>query len=271
MSASPPSVALVTGAARGIGRAIAERLAEEYEILFLIDLEDAPLQEVAEELRSEKSSTVHTHTGDVAREETAAALRKLVSEKSGRLDLLVNNAGITGAREWLPGMSSERFARTLAVNATAPFLLSKALASLLAKGAGSIVNVSSVSGQRAFRGHTSYSASKAAVEGLTRALALDLGPYGVRVNAVAPGMIETEAWSVYDDKERQRVAAMAPLRRYGTAAEVAEAVAFLGSARAGYISGQVLAVDGALGVQAFSPSDEIPHRIAEPPRDYPEG
>ena len=153
----------------------------------------------------------------------------------------------------------EDFDRLMAVNARSTFLCSILAAPLLREAHDpAIVNISSIGAIRAFRGAPAYVAGKGAVEAVTRALALDLAPYGIRVNAVAPGMVRSTAWSGITESEDARRSQLIPLGRAGEPGEIAEVVAFLASERASYITGQVLGADGGLSIQAYTPADEIP-------------
>ncbi len=238
-------VALVTGGSRGIGRAIVETLAADgCDVTFLYrGGADAASEVVAAAAAAGRK--VSAEQVDV-REAAAcdAAVERLV-ERAGRVDVLVNNAGVI--RDGLLAMLSEDDVRTvLDTNVAGMFNVTRAVVPhMIAKRSGAIVNVSSVSGQKGGRGQTNYAASKGAVDAFTRALAVELASRKVRVNAVAPGVIETEMSQAVremagDDVLKARIL----LRRYGAPQEIAYAVWFLASRFSGYVTGQVLAVDG---------------------------
>jgi NAD(P)-dependent dehydrogenase (short-subunit alcohol dehydrogenase family) len=234
-------VVLVTGAARGIGRAIAAAFEAAGARLVCMDL--APLAGEAGPafLR-----------GDLALPAERAAFVRTAQERCGRIDVLVNNAA-TSAHGSVLEVSLADWQRVLEVNLTAPMHLSALAAPLMARGGGgAIVNVASVQGLLAEQGNAAYNASKAGLINLTRSMALDLAPQGIRVNAVAPGAIATEkllaALAAMPDpaQTRRDWEDLHALRRLGTPEEVAQAVLFLASPRAAFISGAVLTVDGGM-------------------------
>jgi NAD(P)-dependent dehydrogenase (short-subunit alcohol dehydrogenase family) len=193
-----------------------------------------------------------------------------IARSAGGLDILVNNAALVTKRRWLPVVDSDYFDRILRVNIRSMYLCARAAARLLAgRGGGAIVNLSSVGAARAFRASVPYVTSKGAVEALTRALAMDLAPYNIRVNAVAPGAIATESWQGLSETAVEHRRNLAPLGREGRPEDVASAVAFLASPEASYITGQILYVDGGLSAQLYSACAEIPHLIDPPPQPYP--
>jgi len=237
-------VAIVTGAAAGLGFAIAERLASDGAAVVLADV-DLAAAEVARETLAARGSRALTQRTDVSDAKDVTALVARTLEKLGRLDVLVSNAGIGGTHAFLDE-PLEHWNRVLAVNLTGVFLCGQAAArAMLKQGSGRIVNVASISGVRAGSGRTAYGTAKAGVIQLTRQMALELGPRGINVNAVAPGPVET-ALTLRDHTAETRAAynALIPLERYGTPQEIAAAVAFLASAEASYVNGQTLFVDG---------------------------
>lgn len=247
MSRDPEQrVALVTGASRGIGAAIAVRLARDgLNVLVTYQKSEEAARGVVDHARAlgVDASAVRV---DAADPRQAAQVVDHAVERFGRLDVLVNNAGIFEAAS-LPDATDEHFERSFAVNVRAVFLAARAAARVLPEG-GRIINISSILGARVPMANIGvYSATKFAVNGFTRAWARDLGPRGITVNAVQPGPTETDmnpATGDLADFQRSRTA----LGRYGTPEDVAEAVAFLASPQAKHITGAILNVDG--GVNA---------------------
>jgi 3-oxoacyl-[acyl-carrier protein] reductase len=237
-------VALVTGAARGIGRASALSLAERGATVFVHHLtsEAEAADTVAEIVR--RGGGAQACRADVRDAAAVNAMVEHVLKRGGRLDVLVNNAGIT--RDTLtPAMDDSEWDEVLAVNAGGAFRVARAAARpmMLAKR-GRIINVSSVSGAKGGRGQANYAASKAALEGFTRSLAVELAPKGILVNAVAPGVIDTEMSRRIREEGGDEALSKILLRRYGNADEVASVIAFLASDQASYITGAVIPVDG---------------------------
>ena len=233
--------ALITGAARGIGLATAKRfLAEGYRVA-LLDIDGETLGKAVSALGG--SQRTLALTCDVASAEQVEAAMARVKQDFGTLDALVNNAGTAVFKPALDTTLAE-FQRTMDVNLTGPFLMVQACVPLMQKG-GAIVNITSISGLRASALRIAYGTSKAALEHLTKQLALELSVRGIRVNAVAPGPVNTAmAKAVHSAAIRADYHDAIPLGRYGLEEEIAEAVFFLASERASYITGQVLAVDG---------------------------
>jgi len=236
-------VAVITGAARGIGLAIAERfLAEGYRVS-LLDIDGDTLERTAERLTPPEN--VLAITCDVAEpEQVRSAIDQTVLE-FGRIDALVNNAGIAVFKPLLEH-SYEEWSRVLAVNLNGPFLCTQACAPhMLKAGGGAVVNIGSISGLRASTLRVAYGTSKAALMHLTKQQAAELGIRGIRVNAVAPGPVDTAmAKQVHTPDIRASYHDAIPLNRYGTEQEIAAAVWFLCSDGGSYINGQTLAVDG---------------------------
>jgi 3-oxoacyl-[acyl-carrier protein] reductase len=237
-------VAIVTGAAGGLGLAIAERLASDGAAVMLADVDGAGADAAREHVAA-RGARARSQRTDVSDAGEVAGLIARALKEFGRLDILVSNAGIGGTYAFLDE-PLEHWNRVLAVNLTGVFLCGQAAARVMAEQrAGRIVNIASISGVRAGSGRVAYGTAKAGVIQLTRQMALELGPLGINVNAVAPGPVET-ALTPRDHTPETRAAyhALIPLERYGTPQEIAAAVAFLASEEASYVNGQTLFVDG---------------------------
>lgn len=243
MPPSPSRVALVTGAARGIGLATARRFLAEGFRVALLDIEDKLLQRAVAAI-GDPDGTLALHC-DVSDPEGVTAAVDAVHRRFGRLDALVNNAGIATFAPILETSESD-WSRILEVNLTGPFLCTKAAVPLMREhGGGAIVNITSISAVRASTLRSAYGTSKAGLAHLTKQLAVELASLGIRVNAVAPGPVDTAmAKAVHTAEIRADYHDAIPLNRYGLEEELAEAIFFLCSDRASYITGQVLAVDG---------------------------
>nr|WP_325211980.1 3-oxoacyl-ACP reductase FabG [uncultured Oscillibacter sp.] len=236
--------ALATGASRGIGRAVAAALAREGWPVCVNYLERREAAEsLVAELRAQGRAAM-AFQADVADREAVEAMVRAAAEALGPVELLVNNAGIS--RQGLfQDLGDEDWDRLLAVNLTGPRnAIQAVLPHMLGEKRGCVVNISSMWGLRGASCEAAYAATKAGLIGLTRSLALELAPSGIRVNCVAPGCIETDMVRILGEDTRRMLAEETPLGRLGTPEEVAEAVAFLASERAAFITGQVLAADG---------------------------
>jgi NAD(P)-dependent dehydrogenase (short-subunit alcohol dehydrogenase family) len=235
-------VALVTGAARGIGLATAKKFLAEGWRVALLDIEGELLREAVTTI-GDAGNTLAVQA-DVAEASAVASALAETQARFGRLDALINNAGIAVFAP-LMETSDDDWARVLAVNLTGPFLCAKAAVPHLRERGGAIVNITSISSLRASTLRSAYGTSKAGLAHLTKQLAVELASLGIRVNAVAPGPVETAmAKEVHTSEIRADYHDAIPLNRYGLEEELAEAVFFLCSERASYITGQVLAVDG---------------------------
>lgn len=236
-------VALITGGAQGIGYACAEALAEDGHLPVLADLDEAAVREAAARLGQGAAG----HVCDVADAGAVAALFDRIEAEIGPVATLVNNAGIALPGDFLT-YDLAAFRKVIEVNLTGTFVATqRAARTMVARGIrGAIVNMSSVNAQVAIPSIPAYCASKGGVMQLTKAAALALAPHGIRVNAVGPGSIDTAMMAGVnaDPAAMARVMSRTPLKRLGTAREIGDVVAFLASAKAGYITGETIYVDG---------------------------
>jgi len=243
MTPSPQKVALVTGAARGIGLATARRFLAEGWRVALLDIEADLLRNAVASLGdADNTLALRCDVADAA--QVAKAIDQL-ARRFGRLDALINNAGIAVFAPLLETADAD-WNRILAVNLSGPFICTKAAVPLLREaGGGAVVNITSISAVRASTLRSAYGTSKAGLAHLTKQLAVELAGLGVRVNAVAPGPVDTAmAKAVHTPEIRADYHDAIPLNRYGLEEELAEAIFFLSSDRSSYITGQILAVDG---------------------------
>jgi len=247
--ASSEKVAIVTGSARGIGRATAERLAADGHSVAIVDLDAVAAEAAAAEIRA-TGATAHGYAADVSDEDAVSELFESVVRDLGAPTILVNNAGII-RDNLLFKMSVDDWDSVMGVHLRGMFLMSRAAQShMVEQRWGRIVNISS-SSALGNRGQANYAAAKAGVQGFTKTLALELGPFGITANAVAPGFIETdmnravaERLGVDWDDYRKEFASTIPVRRGGSPEDVAHAVAFFAGPDTGFISGQILYVAG---------------------------
>ncbi len=240
-------VALVTGGARGIGRSIALLLAERGADVAVLDLDTDRLAAVVAEIEGLGRRSIPV-VADVSREADTLEAVSAVEAGLGPVQILVNNAGLT--RDGLVARMSEAdWDLVVDVSLKGSFLLSKAVSrSMMKQRSGSIINMASVVGRRGNAGQVNYSAAKAGLIGLTKSLARELAPRNVRVNAIAPGYIQTEMTAALSETVRDAIVGSTPLGRMGMPQDVAEAIAFLASDASGFITGVVLPVDGGLGI-----------------------
>lgn len=241
-------IALVTGASRGIGRQIAVTLAG-YGATVIVNYNgsQAKAEEVVREIEEKGGHAEAVHC-NVAEFECAKEMIDETVKKYGRLDILVNNAGIT-RDNLIMKMSEEDFDAVLSTNLKGAFnCVRHAARQMLKQKSGRIINISSISGVMGNAGQANYCASKAGVIGLTKSVARELGSRGITSNAVAPGFIETEMTDVLSEDVKKAMGEQIPLKRFGKTRDIAETVAFLASDYAGYITGQVIQVDGGMAM-----------------------
>ncbi len=241
-------VAVVTGASRGIGREIAVTLASKGAIVIVnYNGSGARAEEVVKEIEAAggKAESIQCNVADF---EKASELISYVIKQYGRVDILVNNAGIT-RDNLLMKMSEEDFDAVLNTNLKGAFNCIRHVArQMLKQKSGRIINISSVSGIMGNAGQVNYSASKAGVIGITKSVAREFASRGITSNAVAPGFIDTEMTQVLPDTVKEAVVEQIPMKHFGTAADIADTVAFLASDAAKYITGQVICVDGGMAM-----------------------
>jgi 3-oxoacyl-[acyl-carrier protein] reductase len=239
MKEQQPLIAIVTGGASGIGLAIAEKFSQ-HDIFTIVVGRDSNKLKAAQDMLGKNGKTFQFDLTDLKK---IPSLVNDIKKEFGRIDVLVNNAGIT-KDAMLKKLAIEDFHRVIDVNLTGVFHCTQAALPYIEKStAGRIINTTSVSGVYGNVGQTNYSAAKAGVIGATKALAQEVGRRGITVNAVAPGFIKTDMTGDLDEKELK---AMIPVKRFGLPEEVAHAVGFLASADAGYITGEVLSINGGL-------------------------
>lgn len=248
---------IVTGAARGLGEGIAARLAADGAQVALVDIDHA-VRETAERIGASGAGAVPLGLrGDVSSEDDAESVVAEVLDRFGGVDLLVNNAGVGGPSAPVVDLALEEFRRVLEVNLVGTFLMARACARWMSRAGtgGCIVNIGSIFGQQGTEAGAAYCASKGGVALFTHSLALELAPFGIRVNTIAPGnmMTEMHVADLRSEAERgggtledqiERVRATVPLRRHGTGQDVAGAVAWLASSDASYVTGQTIGVNG---------------------------
>jgi 3-oxoacyl-[acyl-carrier protein] reductase len=237
-------VALVTGSGQGIGRAIARRLAEAGATVVVNDIGEA-VEAVAEEIKAMSRPSLAV-AADVSRSEDVARMMETVVNTYGRVDVLVNNAGIN-RDQLVMRMSDEDWDKVIGVDLRSVFLCTRAaLRHMVKQRWGRIVNISSVVGVVGNRGQANYASAKAGVIGFTRTVAKEVASRGITANAIAPGFIDTGMTQALDEDWKQQLKQQIPLGYFGDPQDIAEAVAFLASEEARYITGQILGVDGGM-------------------------
>ena len=239
-------VAFITGATRGIGRAIALELAKEgYNIALNYRTENEALENLKKEI-SEIGVECYPVQGDVSKAEDSERMTKEIIEHFGQIDVLVNNAGITKDNLILR-MKEEEFTDVINVNLVGTFNITKNVIKYMTKKRyGKIINLSSVVGISGNAGQSNYAASKAGIIGFTKSIAKELASRNITANAVAPGFIQTDMTNVLKDEIKEAIEGTIPLKRLGTAEDVAKVVKFLASDESSYITGQVINVDGGM-------------------------
>lgn len=245
MSLLADKVAVVTGAGRGIGRAVALAYARMGADVACVSRTEENSAKVAAEVEAlgRKAWALAVDVSDTAAVDTAA---KEILESAGRVDILVNNAGVT-RDNLLMRMSEEEWDTVLDINLKGAFNFTKAFSrTFIKQRSGRIINIASVIGLIGNAGQSNYAASKAALIGFTKSIAKELAPRGITVNAIAPGFIETDMTAALDDKVRGEILASVPLGRFGSPDDIAHAAVFLAMEPTGYVTGQVLTVDGGM-------------------------
>jgi 3-oxoacyl-[acyl-carrier protein] reductase len=239
-------VAVVTGAGRGIGHAIAVRFAKEGARVASVSRTEANAQKTADEINAVRADAAKAYAVDVADQAAVQKAAAQIFEDFGRVDILVNNAGVT--RDGLSmRMSMDDWDTVLNTNLKGAFNFVQAvMRPMIKQRSGRIINISSISGLIGNAGQANYAASKAGLIGLTKTLARELASRGITVNAVAPGLIETDMTTVLSEEIRQGILQKVPLGKLGEPDDIAGAVAYLASPEAKYITGQVLTVDGGM-------------------------
>ena len=240
-------LAVVTGAARGIGRAIVLELLEQGRLVAGLDINAEQLGDL-EKVVAEAGQTVVTKCVDITKSDELADVMEDLAGEHGGIGILVNNAGITRDKLMMQ-MKDEDFDSVINVNLRAAFMATTfSLRSMVRNKFGRIVNMSSVAGVMGQAGSSNYAASKAALIGMTKSVAREVGKKNVTANCIAPGFIMTEMTAVLPDAVKDAAKQIIPVRRFGQVQDVAKATAFLASDQAGYITGQVLCVDGGMAM-----------------------
>ena len=239
-------VVLVTGGSRGIGKEVAEVYADNgYDVVINYVSDKTDVEGLKKEFE-EKGVKCLLVKGDVSKADDVQNMVEEAIKEFGKIDVLVNNAGIT-RDTLLMRMSEEDFDKVIEINLKGTYLVTKAVTRyMMKKRQGSIINLASVVGVVGNAGQCNYSASKAGIIGFTKSVAKELASRNIRANAVAPGFIATDMTSVLSDSVKENINAQIPLKRMGTAKEVAEVIYFLGSDKSSYVTGQVINIDGGM-------------------------
>lgn len=237
-------IALVTGGSRGIGRAIVEKFAfAGAHTFFTYSSSSKESDEIVRGL-TDKGCKVAAFQADVRDEAQMSSLIEKIESEAGGLDILVNNAGII-RDQLLLTMESEDWSQVLATNLTGAYnVIKPSVRGMMRKRKGSIINISSIAGSKPGRGHSNYAASKGGIEAMTKALAVELGGKGIRVNAVAPGMIETDMSTTVREVAGAEILSHISLKRFGKPEDIANAVMFLASDMSSYVTGEIIHVNG---------------------------
>jgi 3-oxoacyl-[acyl-carrier protein] reductase len=241
-------IVLITGASQGIGKIIALKLSSMGAQIALNDIapQEQNLKGVVEEIKNNGGNADY-FLADVSKYDQVESMVKKIEEKFGRLDILINNAGICQDRT-LAKMTVEEWQRVVDINLTGVFNVTKASLPLIVLNKGNIVSVSSIVGERGNFGQANYSATKAGIIGFTKSLSKEVGKLGVRVNAIAPGFIETKMAEAIPEEMKVAVKRLTSLGRFGKPEEVASVVSFLVSDDASFITGAIINIDGGLSI-----------------------
>lgn len=247
MNMSEQRLAVVTGAAQGIGRAIVMELLNQGRKVAGLDLNAEQLVEL-EKVAAEAGHSVITHQVDITQTDKLTEILEQLAQDHGGIGILVNNAGITRDRLMIQ-MDEDDFDKVIAVNLKAAFVATRVVArSMIRNKFGRLVHISSVAGVMGQAGSANYAASKAALIGMSKSIAREVGKKNVTSNCIAPGFIMTEMTEVLPEMVKDEAKKVIPMKRFGKPEEIARAVAFLASDEAGYITGQVLCVDGGMAM-----------------------
>jgi len=241
-------VALITGSSQGIGKAIALKFASLGAKIALNDIamQEENLKKLQEEIK-ETGVEAKYFMADVSKYDEVEAMMQAIQQEFGRLDILVNNAGIAKDRT-LAKMTVEEWQKVIDINLTSVFNCSKTALPMLIQNQGNIISLSSFSGLRGNFGQTNYTAAKAGIIGFTKTLSKEVGKFGVRVNAVAPGFIESKMTEVMPEEVKAMVKKLTSLGRTGKPEEVASVIAFLAGPDASFITGDIINIDGGLAI-----------------------
>jgi 3-oxoacyl-[acyl-carrier protein] reductase len=259
-------VAIVTGGARGLGRGIALTLAEEGATIVLADLLREPGEQTAREIEG-KGRTAAFHEVNVTKSEQVEALVSDVVKRFGRLDILVNNAGNTTHPAWCWDMSNSDWQSVIDVHVNGTFYGLRAAARVMKERRyGRIVNLSSVAAVHGFTSQMNYAAAKFAIIGITLTAAKELGPYGITVNAMQPGVIRSDMTAILLNQGEERCVAATPTRKIGEPSDVGNVVRFLVSPASGFVTGVVMRVDGGMALKLGADDDIQPFADLYPGR-----